>query len=104
MAHGGAAVACIDFRVEYTIKRHGGGARGNHGHDNPTKATRQTIDMEAAIEPGKQCAGQGKGQRKNGMLEFNHFERQTQAFPKAVHSRVAVTILGDRADADFGVI
>src|SRR5579883_331023 len=94
MPHRRSPVTRIDACVQQAVERHGRRTRGNHRYHDPSETPPKPLDLKSAVVPGKQRARERKRKRKNRVLEFDHFERQTQSFPKGAHSPVALSFYG----------
>ena len=81
----GTRIARVDIGVQKPVERHGGGAGRHHRYYDPEETPSQASQLKPAIAPGQQRAGQRKRQRKNGVLELDHVECQTQTCPEARH-------------------
>ena len=44
----------------------------------------EAFARETRVAPGEQCSGEREGQREDGVLELDHFERQAQALQETV--------------------
>ena len=83
-AIGGAGIAAIEFEVGDAVHGHGGGARADHGDDDPEKLP--PGGKGAAGASGEQRADQREGQRENGVLELDHFEHDADAVVSPLYS------------------
>ena len=82
-AVGGAGIAGVDLRIDGPIEGHGRGAGRRHGHRNPHELPEQRVPGDGrgqhpALLPGQRHADVGERQRKNRVLEFDHFEEHAQ--------------------------
>src|SRR5690242_8464150 len=87
MTIGSTPVASINLGIEDAIERHRRRTRGNHRNHDPGKSPEQTRDVESAVPPSKERSGKRKWQRKHGVLELNHVEREAKSCPESGHCK-----------------
>jgi hypothetical protein len=75
-AHCCARVATIVFDVGDAIHGHRGGTRTDHGDDDPADLPERR--ETACVARGEKRADQREWQRKNAVLELDHFEHDSQ--------------------------
>ncbi len=81
MAEHGARIARVDIGVDEAVERHGRRARPDHRHHDPGDFAPEEIARKTALADRQQRAGQRKGQREEGVLELDHFEREAESIP-----------------------